>query len=87
MELKELLQVLSKGEGTVILFLVLSWSQYSAKLGPLDWPKKQIVTEDDIKKVPGWNENGTKLLHKKVSYLIRIMLLSLKPIALDKLLL
>ncbi len=64
----------------VILFLVPSWAEKGAKLAPLDWPKKQVVSEEEIKKVLGWAQKGTKLLHKKTSYLIRILLLTLNPI-------
>lgn len=94
MNLEELKYLLKQGEGTwlnnadwkaVILYLVPSWSRKGAKLDPLDWPKKQAFEEDDIKKVPSWSQKGAELLHKKTSYLIRILLLTLQPISLDKL--
>ena len=70
---------------TVLLRLVPSWTQHGAKLAQMDWPKNQVHTEEDIKKVPSWNQKGTKLLHKKTSYFIRILLLTITPIALDDL--
>lgn len=35
--------------------------------------------------MPSWSQKGTKLLHKKARYLIRILLLTITPIALDDL--
>ena len=69
----------------VLLDLVPSWTQKGAKLDVLDWPDKQVSKEGEIKKVPSWHLKGTKLLHKKVRYLIEILLLSLEPVPLDKL--
>ncbi len=70
---------------TVLLCLVPSWTQNGTKLDALGWPKNQVFTEEAIKKVPSWTQNGAKLLHRKTSYLIRILLLTLEPIALDDL--
>lgn len=70
---------------TVLLRLVSSWAQNGAKLDQLDWPKKQVFTESEIKKVPSWTQNGAKLLHRKTSYLIRILLLTIEPITLEDL--
>lgn len=70
---------------TVILHLVPSWTQNGAKLDALDWSKRQVFTEEDIKKVPSWTENGAKVLHKKTNYLIRILLLAIEPISLEDL--
>lgn len=70
---------------TVLLRLVSSWTQNGAKLDQLDWPKKQVFTESEIKKVPSWTQNGAKLLHRKTSYLIRILLLTIEPITLEDL--
>jgi len=70
---------------TVLLRLVPSWSQNGTKLSQLDWPKNQVFIAEDIKKVPSWAQKGAKLLHRKASYLIRILLLTITPIALDDL--
>ena len=69
---------------TVILHLVPSWNEKGAKLPELKWPKKQILTKDEIKKVPSWNEKGAKLLPKKIFYLILILYLSTRPIKIEK---
>jgi ATP-dependent DNA helicase RecG len=70
---------------TVLLRLVPSWTQNGTKLAQLDWPKNQVFIEEYIEKVPSWAQKGAKLLHRKTSYLIRILLLTIKPIALDDL--
>lgn len=70
----------------LILYLVPSWTEKGTQLQPLDWPKNQVFREEEVKKVPSWAEKGTELLHKKTSYLIRILLFTLKPIALEQLL-
>ena len=69
----------------VILYLVPSWAQNGTKLDPLDWPRKQVVDANEIKKVPSWSQDGAKVLHRKTSYLIRILFLTLKPISLNQL--
>jgi len=69
----------------MILHLVPGWNDKGTRLEPLDWPKNQVFEVEDIKKVPGWDRNGTKLLHKKIRYLIRILLLTLEPVSLEKL--
>jgi ATP-dependent DNA helicase RecG len=51
----------------------------------LDWPRNQLVTKEEIEKVPSWQEKGTKLLHKKVRYLIAILSLATDPVKLDTL--
>ena len=53
-----------------------------ARLKELNWPKNELKEAEEIKKVPGWHEKGTRLMHKKVNYFIKILLLTLKPIAL-----
>jgi ATP-dependent DNA helicase RecG len=70
---------------TVILRLVPSWTKNGAKLDQLDWPKKQVFVEEDIKKVPSWTQDGAKLLHRKTSYLIRILFFTIEPISLEDL--
>lgn len=67
----------------VLLYLVPSWHKKGIKLERLDWPDKQVYKEEDIKEVPSWTTNGTKLLHKKVMYLIQILTLTSSPISLD----
>lgn len=69
---------------TLILNLVPSWQQKGTKLEKLDWPKNQVVTETEIKKVPSWGQKGTKLLHKKIIYLISILVLCTKAAKLDE---
>ena len=69
----------------VILHLVPRWSLTGAKLPVLDWPKNQMVSEYEIKKVPSWAQDGAKVLHRKTSYLIRILLLTTMPITLNQL--
>jgi len=69
----------------LILYLVPSWNENGVKLALLNWPKKQHLSEVSITKVPGWSEKGTKLLHKKVAYLIKILLLATKPLSLTEL--
>lgn len=71
--------------GDVILHLVPSWNEKGAKLDPLNWAPKQVSDPDEIKKVPSWNQKGVKLLHKKTSYLIRMLLLMLIPVPLAQL--
>lgn len=68
----------------LILYLVPSWHQSGTMLKRLDWPKRSIFTSDDMKEVPGWDQTGTKLLHKKAAYLIRIMFLATKAISLEE---
>jgi len=71
----------------VLLNLVLSWNLNGTKFKNLDWPKNQPITENEIKKVLSWQENDTKIIHKKSGYLIRILFLSIKPVALEQLML
>jgi ATP-dependent DNA helicase RecG len=66
-----------------ILNLVPSYNRKGTKLDVLDWPKKQALTEDEIKLVPSYAEKGTKLLHKKVRYILAILSLTAKPLSLD----
>jgi ATP-dependent DNA helicase RecG len=68
----------------LVLHLVPSWHEKGTKLRELRWPKKQALTADGIKKVPSWNEKGAKLLHKKIYYLITIMILCSNPIRIDE---
>ena len=66
-----------------IINLVPSYNIKGTKLHALDWPKKQVVREDTVKKVPGYSEKSTKLIHKKVRYILSILSLTAKPISLD----
>jgi len=66
-----------------IINLVPSYNMKGTKLHTLDWPKKQVVSEDDVKKVSGYSEKSTKLIHKKVRYILSILSLTAKPISLD----
>jgi hypothetical protein len=59
-------------------YLAPSWTEKGARLQPLNWSKKQVFREEEVKKVPSWAGKGTELLHKKTSYLIRILLFTLK---------
>lgn len=70
---------------TLILHLVPSWNRNGTKQKLLSWPVKQDVTDEEIKKVSGWDEKGTKLLPKKVIYFIKILLLASKPLSLVEL--
>lgn len=67
----------------LLLHLVPGWHQKGAKLPKLDWPKNQAVDKNEIKKVPGWAEKSTRLTHKKVRYLISVLMLSGEPINLE----
>ena len=66
---------------TLILHLVPSWNEKGTRLQELNWPKKQLLEAEEIKKVSGWSEKSTKLIHKKIDYFIKILLLSVKPIS------
>lgn len=66
----------------LILHLVPSWNKKGTRLKELDWPRKQPVETEEIKKVPGWQEKSTKLIHKKIDYFVKILLLTVKPISL-----
>lgn len=68
----------------LLAHLVASWNQKGIKLPELDWPKKQPLTIEEIKKVPGWNEKGIRLLHKKAAYLISILTLAAHAISLEE---
>ena len=81
--------ILDPGSGTgtwpdIILQLVPGWHEKGIRLPELDWPQKQVLIAEDIKKVPGWHEKGTKLFHKKIRYLISILVLTSSPISLDQ---
>lgn len=69
----------------LILHLVPSWNQKGTKLDALRWPNNQIITEEEIKMVSGWSQKSTKLVHKKIRYLISILSLTAEPISLDDL--
>jgi ATP-dependent DNA helicase RecG len=67
----------------LLLHLVPGWHKKGTRLPKLDWPKNQAIDENEIKKVPGWTEKGTRLIHKKVRYLISVLMLSGEPINLE----
>lgn len=69
----------------LLLSLVPSWTVNGIKFKSLKWPQKQAVTENEIKKIPDWNEKSTKLLHKKTSYFIRILIIALQPVSMENL--
>jgi ATP-dependent DNA helicase RecG len=68
-----------------IVLLVPSWSEKGTRLKELDWPEKQTITPDEIKKVPSISEKGTMLLHKKIRYLISILIIVAEPLSLEHL--
>lgn len=68
-----------------LLHLVSSWNESGTKLKPLDWASNEVSDSKSIQKVLSWDQNGTKLLHKKTLYLIQILVLTSKAISLDDL--
>lgn len=46
----------------------------------------QLIMKEEIKKVPGWNEKGARLLAKKAYNLIRIMMLTIEQATIEQLL-
>ena len=77
----------------VILHLVPSWHINGTQYAQLNWPDIQVFTKKPknlvpgfSKKVPSWNEKGTKLLAKKAYNLIRIMILTTEPALIEQLL-
>jgi ATP-dependent DNA helicase RecG len=77
--------VAENGWDELILFLVPTWHQKGTNLVDLDWPKKQVITSGEIKKVPTWTEKGANLMHKKAMYLLSILFLSSTDISIEKL--
>lgn len=69
----------------LIVILVPSWSEKGTRLKELYWPEKQIITPDEIKKVSSISEKGTMLVHKKIRYLISILILVAEPLSLEHL--
>jgi len=67
----------------VILHLVPGWNEFGTKLKRLDWANNEVSSMDEIQKVPSWDQDGTKLLHKKIVYLIQILVLTSRAISLD----
>ncbi|MBN2443147.1 MAG: hypothetical protein JXJ04_17435, partial [Spirochaetales bacterium] len=47
--------------------------------------ENQPETRESIEKVPGWSEKGTRLLHKKIMYLLSVLILATKAIKLEQL--
>lgn len=66
-----------------IINLVPSYNIKGTKLNVLNWPKKQALSKSDVKKIPGYSEKSTKLIHKKVRYILSILSLTAKAISLD----
>lgn len=64
---------------------VPSRAKKSAKLPDYSGIDFQSIMKSAIKKVPGWNEKGAKLLAKKAFNLIRIMTLTTEPSAIEQL--
>ncbi len=69
----------------VILHLAPSWSENGTQLDNFVLFGSQDIDKEEIKKTPSWSEKGTQLLKKKGRYLISIMSLCSKPIALKEL--
>jgi ATP-dependent DNA helicase RecG len=67
----------------VLLYLVPTWNQKGTNLAELDWPKKQVLNANAIKKVPTWEEKSADLLHKKVRYIISILFICCEAASLD----
>lgn len=70
---------------TILLHLVPSWFKKGTNLAILDWPKNQLFAEEELKKISGWSENGTRWLHKKVRYILAILSCCAEPISLSDL--
>ena len=51
----------------------------------MQFAKSQQITREEIEKVPGWNEKGTKLLHKKLWYVVSVLALCGQPTSLAQL--
>jgi ATP-dependent DNA helicase RecG len=62
-----------KSWNDVLLLLIPTWNQKGTNLRELDWPKNQVFSAEEIKKVPTWEEKSTNLMHKKVRYIISIL--------------
>jgi ATP-dependent DNA helicase RecG len=69
----------------IVLHLVSSWSRQGIQLAPLNWPEKQAITMEALKKVPSWNKKSTQLLHKKARYYMSILILAAEPVKLKEL--
>ncbi len=54
-------------------------------IGLLDEEKQEYMSEK-MRRVPGWQEKGTNLLHKKAGYLLAILTLAAAPIKLEQML-
>ncbi|WP_428236548.1 AlbA family DNA-binding domain-containing protein [Gracilimonas sp.] len=68
----------------LILHLVPSWHNMGTKLNGLKWVSGKASTKEEIQEVPSWTQKGTKLLQKRNTYYIQILLLTSNPIALDE---
>jgi len=69
----------------LLLSLVPTWQKKGTQLPVLNWPENQLHKIDEIKKVPGWSEDGTQLMKKKVWYLVSILSLCTSPIKMKEL--
>lgn len=69
----------------VLLYQVSCWIEKGIKFRDLRWSDNLHVSPEDLKKVPSWNEKGTKLLSKRSIYLISIMMLASKAIKREEL--
>ncbi len=69
----------------LLLHLVPTWHQQGAKLHELKWPDKQIFVKEEIEKVPSWSEKGANLLHKKIRYLLSILILTSNETGIEQL--
>lgn len=69
----------------ILILLVPSWNQKGINLLGMDWPEKQALKEEEIKKVQSWDMKSTNLLHKKVRIIISILCLCSEPLSLEML--
>ena len=69
----------------VLLDLVPSWVEKGTRLKEMQFAKPQQLTKEEIEKVPGWSEKGTKLLHKKLWYVVGVLVLCGQPTSLAQL--
>ena len=65
--------------------MVPGWVEKGTRLKEMQFAKPQQLTKDEIKKVPGWSEKGTKLLHKKLWYVVGVLVLCGQPTSLAQL--
>ena len=68
----------------LILHLVPSWYNIGTKLNGLKWVSGKVSTKEKIQEVPSWTQKGIKLLQKRNTYYIQILLLTSKHVSLDE---